>query len=60
MQCLKAYKYTISNIIPKDHQKYHQREFPMGSKDLTLEVAYISYNTGTRVLPDIYALLPVL
>ena len=31
-QCLKAYKYDISKIIiPKDHQKYLQREFPMGS-----------------------------
>ena len=31
-QCLKAYKYDMSKIIiPKDHQKYLQREFPMGS-----------------------------
>ena len=29
---VKAYKYDISKIIiPKDHQKYLQREFPMGS-----------------------------
>ena len=32
IQCLKAYKYDMSKIkIPKDHQKYLQREFPMGS-----------------------------
>ena len=56
MQCLKAYKYTMSKIIfPKDHQK-----FQWVPADIALEVAYISYNTGTRALPDIYALLPVL
>ena len=32
IQCLKAYKYDMSKIIiPKDHQKYLQREFTMGS-----------------------------
>ena len=38
-------------IIPKDHQKYLQRNFRWVRG---LEVVYISYNTGTRVLPDIY------
>ena len=44
-------------IIPEDHQKYHQKEFFDGfGQLLVLKVAYISYNTGTSVLPDIYAL----
>ena len=37
--------------------KYHQREiFIWFGQSLVLEVAYISYNTGTRASPDIYAL----
>ena len=32
MECLKTYKYTMLKItIPIDHQKYHQREFPLDS-----------------------------
>ena len=39
--------------IPEDHQK----EFFDGfGQLLVLKVAYISYKTGTRALPDIYAL----
>ena len=40
-------------IIPEDHQKQFFDGF---GQLLVLKVAYISYKTGTRALPDIYAL----
>ena len=45
-------------IIPKDHQKYCQREFPLGCRQILvqLKVEYISNDAGNLALPDIYAL----
>ena len=42
-------------IIPKDHKNIFKENFRW-VRARALEVVYISYNTGTCVLPDIYAL----
>ena len=59
IQCLKTFKCTMPKIIiPEDRQIIiSSKRISVGFRQiLVLEVAYISYNTGTHALPDIYAL----